>query len=45
MAMSAEPMSISGLATLTGMDRRTIGKRLDNLEPVKVAGKAKMYAT
>lgn len=45
MSMVSEPMSISGLSVLTGMDRRTIGKRLAGMDPAKVIGKAKHYAT
>jgi len=45
MAMVAEPLSISALSVLTGVDRRTIGKRLEGLEPAKIVRKAKHYAS
>ena len=34
--MQAELWSISGLATELGMDRRTIAKRLEGLEPDQI---------
>jgi hypothetical protein len=44
MAMIAKPMTISALSVMTGVDRRTIGKRLAGVAHVSEDGRAKKYA-
>jgi len=44
MSMVAEPISISALAVLTGMDRRTVAKRMAGVDHVGMSGRAKLYS-
>ena len=37
--------SLNEIANWTGIDRRTVGKRLESLEPVKGEGRAMLYET
>lgn len=39
-----QEFSVNALAQLTGIDRRTIAKRLDGVKPARVANKAKYFA-
>jgi len=43
MAYVAKDWSISALSVELGMDRRTLGKRMAGVEPVRVSGKSKFY--
>lgn len=43
MAMQKQKYSISGLSVELGIDRRTLAKRLDPLQPVEVKGKSNFY--
>jgi len=43
MAMTAEMWSISGLAVELDMDRRTVAKRLEGVEPAGRRGRAKLF--
>ena len=43
MAYTAQDWSLGGLAVELAMDRRTVGKKIGNLEPVRITGRAKFY--
>lgn len=43
MAMQKQTWSISGISVELGIDRRTLAKKLDSLEPVEVKGKSRLY--
>ena len=43
MAMSQNLWSVSALSVEFGLDRRTVGQRLNNVEPAQVKGKVKKY--
>ena len=43
MALSQNLWSVSALSVEFGLDRRTVGQRLNNVEPAQVKGKVKKY--
>lgn len=42
--MKAELYTVNALALLTKLDRRTVGKRLENIIPAKSVGSARKYS-
>lgn len=43
MALKAREWSVSGLSVELKMDRRTLGKRLEGLDPVRINGRSSLY--
>ncbi len=43
MALTAQEWTVSGLSVELGLDRRTLGKHLKGVKPIREAGKSKYY--